>query len=94
MKKISINKPIKFYDDSNRNDDYIMAKILYSNNEVCLCEGINSYDANDKKIIGKNIELGNSKVWIDLESGVRTNNEFDLIKVEEILNKALSFISR
>lgn len=34
----------------------------------------------------------NSEVWIDLESGARTNDEFDLEKVEEILRISSKFI--
>lgn len=34
-----------------------------------------------------------SKVWIDMESGVRKNNEFDLTKVKTILDKCNLFIS-
>lgn len=34
-----------------------------------------------------------SKVWIDMESGVRTDNDFDLIKVETILHKCALFVS-
>lgn len=33
-----------------------------------------------------------SEVWIDLESGARTDNEFDLIKVEQILEVASRYI--
>jgi hypothetical protein len=33
----------------------------------------------------------NGNVWIDLESGARTNNEFDLRKVESLLSKALIY---
>lgn len=33
-----------------------------------------------------------STVWIDLESGARTNNEFDLDKVEKILEISSSYI--
>lgn len=34
-----------------------------------------------------------SEVWIDMESGVRTNNDFDLLKVKNILDKCNFFIS-
>ncbi len=34
-----------------------------------------------------------SKVWIDMESGVRTNNDFDLLKVKTILDKCNLFTS-
>ena len=33
------------------------------------------------------------EVWIDMESGVRTNNEFDLNKVEQILKACREFVS-
>ena len=34
-----------------------------------------------------------SEVWIDLESGARTDNEFDLVKVEKILEVASKYVS-
>ncbi len=34
-----------------------------------------------------------SEVWIDLESGARTNDEFDLVKVEKILEIASKYIN-
>jgi hypothetical protein len=38
------------------------------------------------------IEIDKTDVWIDMESGVRTDNDLDLIKVEEVLEKCLNFI--
>jgi len=35
-----------------------------------------------------------NEVWIDMESGVRTDNEFDLKKVEEILSVCSNFIGQ
>ena len=33
----------------------------------------------------------NYRIWIDMESGVRTNDEFDLDKVSDVLKKVKSF---
>lgn len=33
----------------------------------------------------------NSEIWIDMESGVRTNNEFDLEKCTSVINSVLEF---
>ena len=53
--------------------------------------GINSDNVDDVcKMITEN--TNNSNCWIDLESGIRTNNQFDLVKVESILNKTSNFI--
>ena len=49
---------------------------------------------NIQEVCHKIQNLGDeSKVWIDLESGARTNNEFDLDKVEEILRISKFFIN-
>lgn len=52
---------------------------LSSDNIESVCEKIDS--STDK-----------TEVWIDMESGVRTDNDLDLIKVEEVLEKCLKFI--
>lgn len=36
---------------------------------------------------------GNENVWIDIETGARTNDQFDLVKVRNILEKVKPFIS-
>lgn len=48
--------------------------------------------------IKENIEkiaaaAGNYETWIDMESGVRTNDEFDLQKVRKVLDIAAPFVS-
>jgi len=55
--------------------------------------GINCENVEDvcKMIIENNTNLN---CWIDLESGVRTNNNFDLTKVESILNKTSKFVKK
>lgn len=51
-------------------------------------------DVNNVESICENItKSGTGDVWIDMESGVRTNNEFDMSKVEKVLQKTSFFIS-
>lgn len=40
------------------------------------------------KVVG----IGDNSIWIDVESGVRTNNKFDLEKVENFLDIASSWV--
>jgi len=35
---INTSNSIRFYDDRNKSDDYIMTEILYQNDEICLCK--------------------------------------------------------
>ena len=34
----------------------------------------------------------NSFVWIDMESGVRTNDEFDIDKVNKVIEKVIKYM--
>ncbi len=52
---------------------------LNLNNIDSICKLINNFQSN-------------ALVWVDLESGARINNEFDLKTVEDILNKCKPFI--
>jgi phosphoribosylanthranilate isomerase len=37
---------------------------------------------------------GETPIWIDAESGIRTNNEFDLVKVEKFLEIASKYVEK
>lgn len=46
------------------------------------------------KLITESDDGEDTEVWIDLESGARTNDEFDLTKVEEILRISSKYINK
>ena len=50
---------------------------------------IDNIDSICETIIKANNDLS---IWIDMESGIRTNNDFDSLKVKSILEKCNSFI--
>jgi hypothetical protein len=67
--------------------------------QLCLPEGIKTGRAggiaedNIERVL-KRLEMLDEELWIDLESGSRTENRFDLDKVVRILELAAPFVAR
>jgi phosphoribosylanthranilate isomerase len=60
-----------------------------SSNELCgYAGGLNPNNVSQEIV---KISIVSKEAWIDAESGLRTNNEFDLDKVEYFLNQSLSW---